>query len=169
MLTFALYQYALLLYLPSAILGFYYDWRYRGAPFKVFIPGAIGGVMMLYYVLSYVPQLWLIYAAQIAALSACGVSLFVSKLAGNDDMLWMITLSMIFFGASFVFVVGAIILFIHLIYRRINKLHDNPYSDRYSRFYPYPMVAYMGVGVVMYMLFSLFFSLPVPLHLFGRN
>jgi hypothetical protein len=155
--SLSLYNYSLLLYLPSAVLGFYYDWKYRGAPFRVFVPAAVGGLATIYYVVTALPQIGAFYFAQIAALSLIAAAIYIFGLAGGDDMIWMITLSMIFAGASFIFVAGAILLFGHKIYRSIRRLHDNPYKDRYPRFYPYPMVAYMAVGLVAYTIFSFIF------------
>jgi hypothetical protein len=153
----SLYNWALLLYLPSALLGFWYDWKFRGAPFRVFIPGIAGGIGIVYYVFSSLPQLMLFYLAQTIVLSSIGILIYMLGLGGNDDMIWMITLALTSFGAPFIFVGGAIILVMHKIYRSIYHLHDNPYANRYPRFYPYPMVAYMATALVVYIVAAFVF------------
>jgi hypothetical protein len=160
---FTLYDLGLLFFLPSAVLSIYYDFRYRGVPFKAYIPAGVGMVTCVYYVLSKLPQLWEYLTLQIIAISTIAIVMHMMTLAGNDDMIFMITLSGIFLGVGFIVVGSAIILLLHLIYRRLKRLTDNPYSDKYS-YYPYPACGFMGIMLIIFVIITfVFFVYGVPI------
>lgn len=150
------YQLGLILFCISAAIAGIWDWKVRGAPFKTFLPAGVGALLILSYEFATAASpafseiLAITVAIQFATIGGIGLFLYWYGIAGNDDALWLVCISFIPIGAGVIVVIGAIILFAHRSYRRYYKITANPYSDRYSRFYPYPMVTYLGIGVLVY-------------------
>ena len=144
------------MYIPSALMNVYFDFKFRGAPFKTFIFSGVGGVLAAYYVLSTLPQLWPYLAAQVIAINVIGFMLWRLGIAGNDDFVAFAVVSPLLLGGAFIIVAAAILLPIHKIYRNLRHLRDNPYASKYPNLnFAWPFDGYVGVLTVFYALFVL--------------
>ena len=146
----AVYNLALLAFIPTAIMGIYYDFRHREVPVGTAFPAILGATIMLGALAVINIELALIYSIFVVAFFIVGFIMYSRNMAGPEDVWSMMLYAATPGGASIILMGGGLSL-VHVVWRRLRHEENNTYEN-YS-YYPYPIVAYFGIAYFVYLIY----------------
>jgi len=153
-LGLSLYDWALLLYLPTFLIGGLFDLRSRTVPLLLNIPAAIGAGILIYTIgTDKVPAIdpWIVWLLiiQMVAVGTAGSIIWLKGYTGAEDVIG-VTLLCATLGGITIIVMASILTFIHTIARKLTGRNDNPYHHLY-RHYPSPFILWIGLAYCVWL------------------